>query len=1058
MPFMSCSSLRRALLLSAAVAVAASPAWAQSRAFDISAQPATSGIPAFARQADVQVLLSEFAARGRNVNAVRGSYSLNEGLDRLLLGTGLSVVSNDGRTITLAPAARITKEAAKRPVSMVQAAPVAAAAPAPPPSGEALDEDSLVEAVVVTGFRGSLNAAIDAKRMSAAAVDAIKAEDIADFPDNNLAESIQRVPGVSIARDGGEGRQITVRGLSPQFTRVRINGMEGQSTVGGTDSSGGNNRTRSFDFNVFASELFNSITVRKTPSAEVEEGSLGATVDLQTSRPFDYKGFTVAASAQAGYNDLSKTVSPRFAGLISDRFFDDKVGVLVSVAYSDRDFLEEGFGTVGYDTATLNGGFCAPASATLTTPCGPGLPRTSDPAAFARLNNANVHHPRIPRYGRFEHEQERLGLTASLQWKPTDRTTVNLDALSSTFEAKREQAFLSAFSFSRPASANGKPQTSVRAAEIDADGDLVYGVFDGVDMRAEARYDEFTSTYRQLTLSGEHEFTDRFKMRGLIGTSRSKLDNPIQTIISIDRPNVNGYTIDFRQDSRRPSINVGFDPTNAANFVFAEPGGTFLGSEIRLRPQSVENRFDSGALDAQFELNPNLTFKAGVAIKDFQFEFDALARVSEISIPALPAGVTLASLTKTVSGIGRNMNIPAGTPTQWVTADFDKFSEVFGIYSNTGIFALTGVTNAAARGNIRSVGEKTTGYYVQADFNTDALPLPIRGDIGLRYVKTEQTSAGYQLIGTAPVLVTAKREYDDLLPALNLVADLRENLLLRFGASKVVSRPNLPDLTPGGAITLGGVPGISAGNPQLDPIRAKTYDLSAEWYFARGALVSIGFFYKDIDTYIQTLRETRPFNTAGLPDSVLAGTSLQPTDLFVFTQPVNTKGGPLKGFEFSYQQPFTFLPEVAPFLPDWTKNLGGIFNYTAVKSQIEYFVTAGSTATVTNDLVGLSRKAFNATLYYEDSKFSARVSAAYRDRYFAAIPGGQSGNDADGVNSTFNVDMAVSYNVTPQIKLSFEGLNLTDEFNDQFQDTVRNSPLFFSHTGRQYNFGVQYKF
>jgi iron complex outermembrane receptor protein len=172
--------------------------------------------------------------------------------------------------------------------------------------------------VVVTGFRASLGSAINVKRRANGVVDVIKAEDIADFPDANLAESIQRVPGVSIARDAGEGRQITVRGLGPQFTRVRINGVEGQSTASGTDSSGGANRNRAFDFNVFASELFNSITVRKTASAQTEEGSLGATVDLQTGRPFDYKGSTLVISAQQGYNDLSKSWDPRFAALASN--------------------------------------------------------------------------------------------------------------------------------------------------------------------------------------------------------------------------------------------------------------------------------------------------------------------------------------------------------------------------------------------------------------------------------------------------------------------------------------------------------------------------------------------------------------------------------------------------------------------------------------------------------------------------------------------------------------------------------------------------------------------
>ena len=146
------------------------------------------------------------------------------------------------------------------------------------PTPESLEE------VVVTGYRQSLSVALDSKRASTESIDAIVAEDIADFPDLNLAESIQRVPGVSIARDGGEGRQVSVRGLGPQFTRVRINGMEAMSANGGTDAAGGTNRDRSFDFNTFASELFNAVTIRKSSAAEVEEGSLGATVDLRSAR------------------------------------------------------------------------------------------------------------------------------------------------------------------------------------------------------------------------------------------------------------------------------------------------------------------------------------------------------------------------------------------------------------------------------------------------------------------------------------------------------------------------------------------------------------------------------------------------------------------------------------------------------------------------------------------------------------------------------------------------------------------------------------------------------
>ena len=198
-------------------------------------------------------------------------------------------------------------------------------APAPP-----------AETIVIQGLRGSLESALNAKRQDSGIVDVIKAEDIAKFPDTNLAESLQRVPGVVIDRDAGEGRNITVRGLGSDFTRVRINGVEALATTGGTDSSGGNNRSRGFDFNVFASELFNSITVRKSASADVDEGSLGATVDLQTSRPFDFKDFTATASVQGRYNDLAQSTDPRMAFLVSNTFADRKIGVLLSGAYSKR--------------------------------------------------------------------------------------------------------------------------------------------------------------------------------------------------------------------------------------------------------------------------------------------------------------------------------------------------------------------------------------------------------------------------------------------------------------------------------------------------------------------------------------------------------------------------------------------------------------------------------------------------------------------------------------------------------------------------------------------------
>ena len=235
----------------------------------------------------------------------------------------------------------------------------------------------------------------------------IVAEDIADFPDQNLAESLQRISGVSIDRDAGEGRSITVRGLGGDFTRVRLNQLEALTTTGGTDSSGGNNRSRTFDFNVFASELFNRLTVRKSSSAEVDEGSLGATVDLQTARPFDYSGFVVSASGQMGYNDLSRTWDPRGAFLVSNRFADGRLGVLASASYSRRSLLEEGFSSVRWDAGNSAGGFCSPVGfvplnpATTATNCGANsnIPGFTAPARACRTRPPtmpNIPRPRLP--------------------------------------------------------------------------------------------------------------------------------------------------------------------------------------------------------------------------------------------------------------------------------------------------------------------------------------------------------------------------------------------------------------------------------------------------------------------------------------------------------------------------------------------------------------------------------------------------------------------------------------------------------------------------------------
>ena len=631
-------------------------------------------------------------------------------------------------------------------------------------------------------------------------------------------------------------------------------------------------------------------------------------------------------------------------------------------------------------------------------------------------------------------------MTGALQFAPSDQTLFTLDALYADFDATRTEDFLEAISFSRTGS--GKPQTIVRDGAVDSRGNLVYGVFDNVDVRSESRYDELSTEFTQLTLTGEHDISDRLRVDGRVGRAKSSFENPIQTTITLDRVDADGVVWDYRGDDRLPLIDYGFDVTNPANWTFAN--GL---SEIRLRPQASENTFSTGELNFAFDLNDVVTLKGGVLWKEYEFKSSELRRASETVVPALPAGTTLAELTNILRL--NNLNVPGGTQVSWVVPDADAFARLFDIYSNSGIFALTSSV-ASARGNNRSVTEEDFGYWMQADFDTMLGNLPVRGNIGARYVETDQRSTGFAVVNNTPVQLSVDRSYDDLLPSLNLVAEVTPDVLVRFGAAKVMSRPGLGNLTPGVTVSVsGGNRTVTGGDPLLEPFRAKTADLSFEWYYAEESLLSLALFYKDIDSFVQTSRETRPYSSSGLPASLLAGTNATVDDDFQFNIPVNTPGGDLTGAEISWQQPFHALP--APF-----NNFGSILNYTYVDSQIQYVTSTGA-ASLETDLVGLSKNAWNATLYYEGERFGARVSAAARDDYLTTVPGRNSA-DVEGTKGTLTIDASASYKLNDHWELSFEALNLTDEFNDQWVDSIGDRASVYHHTGRQYMLGVRFKY
>lgn len=932
---------------------------------------------------------------------------------------------------------------------------------------QATQTQESLEEVVVTGFRQSLSLALDQKRAAIGSVDAIVAEDIADFPDLNLAESIQRVPGVSIARDGGEGRQVSVRGLGPQFTRVRINGMEAMSANGGTDAAGGTNRDRSFDFNTFASELFNSVTIRKSSAAEIEEGSLGATVDLRSARPFDYDGFTVVTSVQGSYNDISEDVDPRGAMLISNTFADGKFGALLSAAYTKRKLLDEGSSAVRWQNSLNSDGVQVPGlpvAGSFNNGSRFGAPVAGYTGPSRDLLDA-AFRPRIPRYDIYEHEQERLGVTGSLQWQVEDSTVISLDALFARFDAERSEIFLEAPVFSATTASSMNAVNPVDAI-IDSTNTLVYGVFDNVDIRSEARFDELRTDFTHVTLDGSHEFSEKLRMHALVGYSQADHDNPVQTTLLFDRNDVDGYSFDYRGDSRLPVISYGaVDVTNPATWTL---------SQIRLRPQTSTNEFRTASFELAWDVADSVTLKAGPQWKKFEFETSSLQRSNgtltgqESVIPASIAATPIADYSRLVS-ISGNLDVPAGGARSWLIPDLQRAAQLFNLY-DLSVFRLG--PELALSSNY-FVEEEDLGGFVQADLSTEVFGRSLRANLGVRYVETDQTSSGYVFTSGAPVLTTVDRTYSDTLPSLNLVMEVTDTFLIRAAAAKVMARPNgggqttgLGILAPGAAVTIAGAnKTVTAGNPELNPYRAKAYDLAFEWYFAKDSLLSLALFYKDIGSFVQIVRGTDNFsnNTLGIPDSVALSTcgaavpAAACLDGWQFSLPTNTDGGNLRGFEISYQQPFSFLP-------GFFSHFGLILNYTGVESEINYLgppvVVAGVAlpqVTVKDDLTGLSKSAYNATLYWENEKFGARVSAAYRDDYLTTVPG-RNNNDVEGTIETLNVDFSATWTVMPALDLTLEALNLTDEFQDQFVGAQSDRPSYYHHQGRQYLVGARYKF
>ncbi|MFP1132855.1 TonB-dependent receptor [Asticcacaulis sp. W401b] len=1028
------------------------------------------------------MLYDRTLVKDRRSRAVSGVYSDTDAIGLLLKGTGLTFRLTDRGVILIV--ADTSKPKPSSPPLDFKDYRVSV--------DDGMRQEAPVVEVVVRGFRGSLNQALLIKRRSAGTVDAILAEDVAKFPNTNLAEAMQRIPAVTlIVGDGGEGRNITVRGLGPMFSRVRINGMEAASRTGASDKFGPNNNARSFDFNVFSADIFSSLIVSKSASSDVEEGSLGATVDLHVPKPLDLpEEQMLSASFRASRNGVSQSIDPRVSVLFSRKLASGRLGVLSSLSYQEGRTREVGYSAADVLSAGLSGNgigeglaaqpFCTPlgyvpvapdpliyaAKGATATQCSTGNPRTGTLEAYGRIMAqraavapdtpaSGAYFPRLPRFLNSTQREKRAAATLSVQYRPDEATDLSLDLIFTRYENRRQDNYIEALSFARAITSNGQPMVSVKVVDFTPTGSLLYGVFDGVDVRSEGLTDVFSTTFSHAALTFRRRVSPGFEVSGLMGASDTTYNNPLRLQLYMDAIDTSDFAIDFRGDNRAPPILSfgGLDVDDVSDFTFAPAlsDGTVRGG-FSTQGKPLVNRSLNRTLvvNGRWGADEGLKLKAGFEVRQERFSTRALNLVP--SQMTVDAPLDLSRLTTRVQGLDKAWGY--GAPASWVAIDPERWAAAVKMDA----FRYCATECGASAGQ---VSETTSAIYAMAIFDTaKTFTFPVRGNFGVRYFQTAQSAAGYIPVATPAgseypttgIRHATERVYDGWLPSANVVIDLDPELLLRLSAAKVISRPDLYFLMPGASVNPVPRLGIIT-NPDLKPIRATTLDLSLEWYFARNSIVSIGLFHKNISDYIQRVNTQVPFHQLGLPVEILRNSNALSSDVFTITRVVNTAGGPLTGIELNLQADLEFLPGV------W-RHFGFMANYTRSWSRIDYALSSAdgkTTSTVTADLIGLSRNSASATVFYEDDSMSFRLVGTYKSRYIRSIPA-SIGSDLQGNAPTVFLDASAAYALTSRVKIFIEAQNLTDELNEQYIDSGRRDVVYSTRSGRTVSVGATVKF
>lgn len=820
-----------------------------------------------------------------------------------------------------------------------------------------------VEEVIVTGIRKSIEQSIALKKNSDSVVDAITAEDIGKLPDQNVAETMQRVTGVQITRNGGEGAGFTIRGISQN--RILINGtvLVGAGLDGEPVLS---------DINP---EILGGLEVIKSPSAENTEGALGGTVNLLTKRPLDLASTVIAGRAQGLYYDQAKKAGWRGSFLLSKKLLDNKLGVLFSATHYDFTRETQMFSTDGWVQANPTGG------ALSIDTNNDGALNASDLRDVFRPNRVVTH--------KLYADQKRTGYNAFVQYKPLPNLEFNVNANytdSAKYEkSQRLQAVLS---------------NVVSGVTVDSEKTVTRGTYGAPTYRT-AIYDESIDV-TQKSIAGSAKWSPgNFIFEGTASHTEGKQDFLIATPILTPKAGLTTSVLaDFSTSADLPTFlpTANYDPLNFNNW-------RLLSWFDQIDHSSNSN--DEFKFDATWDLTlPWIkNVKAGVRYEDTQLYVyrDFLNPAPATLIAGKPTidrngdgAIGAEEITGlTFGGLPTNgfMKGRSGIyPRNWLGGELD----VAAIRAGFGLPAQT----PRQDNSVKDAQQKTTAEYVQANLDGMLGDLNVRGNVGLRNIHTERTVSGFLVAGTVVTPVSKTATFDDILPSMNLSVSPVEDVIVRVAAAKVLTRPALSLIAPGTTLNVVSFTG-STGNPDLNPYKATQYDASVEWYFAPLSLVSAAVFYKNVSSFTVNTT-TSEFLQNGFN-----------TGNYLITRPTNGKNGTIRGFELAYQQVFDNLPGML-------KGVGVAANFTYTDSKTPLI---NSLTGARDPLPGLSKVSYNLSTFYENDRGNARLTYNWRDKSLDTSQGIALGGNLY-LASYGQLDATAQYNISENIKFNVEVVNI----------------------------------